>query len=141
MGVCNVEIHAPANAGPFYPAADALLTDAEIRHDENSHITPNGAVVAMLSPDSEIEWTSIWSASGGTVGLRVDYKNNGTAAPVPKLQVRVNGDRVGKARLQKTIGAGYGGVVVTGVELGEGWNGVTVRGGGEGVFVDGIGVL
>jgi hypothetical protein len=139
VGVCEVEMWVPANSGPHYWAVDAAMANAEVVFDSKSHATNNGAVLALRSSDSEVDFSGIYSANGGEVTLRLDYRNNGTSAHT--LGVAVNQIAAQSVSLQRTKGAGYRGVPVKNVKLERGLNFVTLNGGGEGVFLEGLEVI
>jgi hypothetical protein len=140
IGVCEVEMWIPANSGPYYWAVDAAaMVNADVVFDSKSHATSNGAVLALESSDSEVDFSGIYSASSGEVTLRLDYKNNGTSART--LGVAVNQIAVQSVSLQRTKSAGYRGVQVKNVKLERGLNFVTLTGGGDGVFLEGLEVI
>ena len=139
VGVCEVEIWVPANTGPMYYAVDALAhTDTNVTFDQASSITPNGAVLAPYSSSSEVDFSGIYSKNGGSVTMRLSYKNNGTN-PV-SVGVEVNQMPVGNFTLQRTEGQGYEGASLDNVQLLKGTNFVTFFGGGDRIFFDGLGI-
>ena len=140
VGVCEVEMWVPANTGPFYYAADALpQSSTTVEFDSTSQQTPNGAVLAPHNSTSEIDFSGVYSVDGGDVTLRLSYKNNGTSTV--SLGVEVNQIAAGNVTLQQTQGSGYQGATLDGVQFLKGTNFVTIFGGGDGVFIDGFGVL
>jgi hypothetical protein len=139
VGLYEVELWSLADQGPYYYAVDASYSDCTVVFDPNSVATPNGAVLAALSSDSAISFSGVEPRSDdGVTTLRIEYKNNGTTTP--SLGVTVNDVAAGNVTTQFTPGAGYGGVEVVGVQLNQGLNFVTVYGGGDGMFVSGLGV-
>jgi hypothetical protein len=139
-GIFEVEMWIPANSGPYYWAVDAAaMTNAEVVFDSKSHATSNGAVLALRASESEVDFSGIYSVSGGEVTLRLDYKNNGTATRT--MGVSVNQIPAQSVSLQRTKGAGYRAVQVKNVKLERGLNFVTLNGDGEGVFLEGLEVI
>ncbi|KAK3715166.1 hypothetical protein LTR37_007376 [Vermiconidia calcicola] len=139
VGVCEVEMWAPANTGPWYNAVDALaVANTTVAFDQSAGAS-FGAVLAPYAATSEIDFSGIYSATGETATLRLDYKHNGTSKI--SLGVSVNQVAAGNVTLQDTVGSGYAGVEVRGVHLLKGSNFVTIYGGGDGVFLTGLGVL
>jgi hypothetical protein len=139
VGLYELELWSAANPGPYYYAVDASYSGCEVVFDPNSSATPNGAVLTAHTPDSVISFSGVQSRTDDGVNtLRIEYKNNGTTTP--SFGVTVNDVAAGNVTTQFTPGAGYSGVEVVGVQLNKGSNVVTVYGGGDGMFVSGLGV-
>jgi hypothetical protein len=138
VGVCEVEIWVPANTGDFYYAADALAQgDMNVVFDSSSTVTSNGAVLAQYSSSSEIDFSGIYSANGGSVDMRISFKYNGTSKL--NLGASVNQFPAGNVTLQSTNGSGYEHATLNDIKLWKGTNFVTIYG-REGLFIEGLGV-
>jgi hypothetical protein len=100
VAVCEVEIWVPADTGDFYYAADALaLSAVGVVFDSSSTATSNGAVLSPYNSNSEIDFSGIYSANGGSAGLSLSCKHNDTSTV--ELRVSVNQIAAGNVTPQK----------------------------------------
>ncbi|RYP03396.1 hypothetical protein DL765_010511 [Monosporascus sp. GIB2] len=127
VGVCELEVWAPPNAGPTYYAADAYLTGASARvvRDSSSATTlSSGAVVAVASDSGAVSFPGVVSPDqGGFATLTIGYRNGGAAAV--ELAVEVNHVPRASVSLAPT-GSGYGTAAVA-VALAKGKNWVILK--------------
>ncbi|EHL03334.1 hypothetical protein M7I_0553 [Glarea lozoyensis 74030] len=69
VGVCELEVWNMLVLQPYFFAADALMTSAQVVFDKASNITANGAVAGNLSPASQI-------AFSGDLPMPIELKLN-----------------------------------------------------------------
>lgn len=76
VGVCELEVWTPREAGPTYYAVDAHLTGAytKVMPDATSTATGNGAVVGGVRADSVVAFSGIRS-DGGPAHFVLSYAN------------------------------------------------------------------
>ncbi|KAI1266931.1 Six-hairpin glycosidase-like protein [Xylariaceae sp. FL1019] len=130
VGVCEVEAWTPPISGPVYYAVDAYLTGSttKVDFDSSSKAISNGAVVAGVQTDSNIAFSGIESAHGGSVLLTLSYANSGHASA--NMTSLVNQVPSGNLTLIPTRGKYK--TAKTDVELAIGKNYVTLVGGVDG---------
>jgi hypothetical protein len=87
VGVCELEIWNMLVLQPYFFAADALLTNANVVFDKASNITSNGAVAGNLSPSSQVAFSgdlpsrqvgnlTLYYSNTGSTSVNIDLKLN-----------------------------------------------------------------
>ncbi|KAK6073656.1 Nuclear GTPase SLIP-GC 3 [Seiridium cupressi] len=87
VGICEVEVWVPPNAGPKYYAADAYLNGGPlVTFDDISNATSNGAVVGNLSANGYVAFSGIVS-NGVPTAFTVSYSNMGDSDVTLSIEV------------------------------------------------------
>ncbi|KAI0868237.1 Six-hairpin glycosidase-like protein [Hypoxylon argillaceum] len=126
VGVCELEVWTPREAGPTYYAVDAHLTGAytKVMPDATSTATGNGAVVGGVRADSVVAFSGIRS-DGGPAHFVLSYANLDNTT----VNVTVEVNQVAQTVLALVPSGGGYVTVAADIRLAVGKNYVSLSGG------------